>query len=127
MRISVIVLASAVAFAASPLAAQCLSDTGKGEVAEGRLALGQFKDAADRPETAYILTLSAAVCLNSKDPDMRVKSTRRIHVFSSNEAVHKQIGRMTGKPVRVRGAPFGAHTAHHHAPIVMDVSAVEAR
>jgi hypothetical protein len=27
--------------------------------------------------------------------------------------------------VRVRGAPFGQHTAHHHAPIVMNVSGIE--
>ena len=28
--------------------------------------------------------------------------------------------------VQVRGTPMGAHTAHHHAPIVMDVSEIDA-
>jgi hypothetical protein len=29
--------------------------------------------------------------------------------------------------VTVRGNPFAAHTAHHHAPMVMAVSAIEPR
>jgi len=35
--------------------------------------------------------------------------------------------KLTGKSVLVRGKPFPAHTAHHHAPIVMDVAEIDVR
>jgi hypothetical protein len=40
--------------------------------------------------------------------------------------VHARIDRCLGKDVMVRGRPFGAHTAHHHAPIVMEISEIDA-
>jgi hypothetical protein len=30
-----------------------------------------------------------------------------------------------GQDVHVRGTPFSAHTAHHHAPIVMEISQID--
>jgi hypothetical protein len=33
---------------------------------------------------------------------------------------------VVGKTVRLSGDAFGEHTAHHHAPIVMRVSSIEA-
>ena len=97
------------------------------EIAQGRLSLGTFKDAADRPETAYILRLPAPACLDGKDDEDRVAATRTIHVYSSTDPIQKTIRRLVGKTVRVRGKPFAQHTAHHHAPIVMDVSEIAMR
>jgi hypothetical protein len=96
------------------------------QIAEGRLVIGPFKDAAERPETAYILRLPVAACLGAKDPEFRVSHARTIHIFSSDEKVHAQIDRFVGKDVMVRGRPFGAHTAHNHAPIVMEISEIDA-
>jgi hypothetical protein len=47
------------------------------QIAEGRLTIGKFKDAADRPETAFILRLPAPKCLDGTDADERVDSTAR--------------------------------------------------
>ena len=105
---------------------RCMQFDGPQQIAEGRLVIGHFKDAADRPETAYILRLPVATCLSAKHPEFRVERTRTIHVYSSDDKVRARIGRFVGKDVMVRGRPFGAHTAHHHAPIVMDISEIDA-
>jgi hypothetical protein len=74
---------------AAPAAAadRCLQFDAPRQIAEGRLANGHFKDAADRPETAYILRLPVATCLSAEDPEFRVSHTRTIHIFSSDEKV----------------------------------------
>ena len=103
----------------------CMSDQSKQEIAEGKLAISSKRDAAGRPEKPYILTLSSPACLTATDPADSVKSTRTIHIFSSQDKVHAQIAKFVGKTVLVRGQPFAAHTAHHHAPIVMDISEID--
>lgn len=108
-------------------AAPCLDAAGSLEPAQGRLSLGHFKDAADRPEKAYILKLAAPVCLTGPDAEDNVKASSTIHVYSSNEALHARFRSLVGRQIRVEGQPFGAITAHHHAPIVMDVSRIDPR
>ncbi|MCC7346769.1 MAG: DUF4431 domain-containing protein [Variibacter sp.] len=107
--------------------AACLQANQVGQVAEGRLTAGKFRDAAGRPETAFILRLSAATCLAGPDADDNVRDVARIHVFSMQSAVRRKLSSLVGRVVQVRGNPFPAMTAHHHAPIVMDVSDVAAR
>jgi hypothetical protein len=97
------------------------------ETAEGRLTTGRFRDAADRPETAYILQLSTPACLAGKEEEDQVSDTRRLHLAPDNDAVEKRFRALLGKRVVVQGRPFGAHTAHHHAPIVMIVTEIEGR
>src|SRR3990170_4007000 len=92
-----------------------------------KLAIGTARDAAGRLERPYILTLVSPACLTANDPDDSVKSTPTIHIFSSKQKVHAQIARLVGKTVLVRGRPFAAHTAHHHAPIVMDIIEINPR
>jgi hypothetical protein len=106
-------------------AAECMQDNEDSQIAEGRLSLGQFEDAAGTPEQAFILTVPVPACLDSTDPDGVVASTTTIHVYSMDESVAASIKRFVGKDVHVRGTPFAAHTAHHHAPIVMDVSEID--
>lgn len=105
----------------------CMSDQADMETAEGKLAIASEQDAAGRPERPYILVLAAPACLTAKDPEESVKSTLSIHIFSSVDKVRARIGKLVGKRVLVRGKPFAAHTAHHHAPIVMDISEINSR
>jgi hypothetical protein len=114
------------ALATAPTLA-CMSDQSKQESAEGKLTIASRRDAAGRPEKAYILTLKSPACLTAYDPAENVKSTRTIHIFSTEEKVQAQIATLVGKSVLVRGQPFAAHTAHHHAPIVMDISEIGGR
>jgi hypothetical protein len=108
-------------------AGDCLKANVDDQAAEGRLVIARAKDAADRPERPYILELAAAACLEGSDEDDRVESTRTIHIYSSNERVHGRLRSVVGKTIRVRGNPFAAHTSHHHAPIVMNITTIEAR
>lgn len=107
-------------------AASCMRASEEGTIAEGRLSVGQFEDAAGRPEQAYILTLPAPTCLAGSDEMDNVDVAETIHVFSVDDALHASFGTFVGQDVQVRGTPMGAHTAHHHAPIVMDVSEIDA-
>ncbi len=127
MKYFVLAQLALVLLAAPAVAAdRCMQFDAPNQIAEGRLVIGHFKDAADRPETAYILRLPVATCLSANDPEFRVSHARTIHVFSSDEKMHAQIDRFVGKDVMVRGRAFGAHTAHHHAPIVMEISEIDA-
>jgi Domain of unknown function (DUF4431) len=45
----------------------------------------------------------------------------------AEEKLQLTFRRPVGRRVAVRGSPFTAHTSHHHAPIVMQVSEIGAR
>jgi hypothetical protein len=96
------------------------------EIAQGKLSRRPFKDAAGRSEPAFILTLPVPTCLKGTDKLDRVTGARTIHLYSSKQSVNRSIQRFVGKAVQVQGRPFGAATAHHHAPIVMDISDIDA-
>jgi hypothetical protein len=123
--IAAAVLAASVAGSAAN-AANCMRDV-PNQRAAGRLTIRQFDDdPIERTEQAYILSLRRPVCLtDSTFGD--VAKAREIHLFSTTESVRRTIARSVGSVIAVRGTPFGAHTAHHHAPIVMDVSEIAAR
>ena len=99
--------------------AACLKPNSE-EVAEGKLGFGKFKDA----EAAFVLLLSTPECLDAEDESERVASTRTIHVYSANAAVQKMMRSLIGKTVQVTGKAYAQHTAHHHTPIVMEVSKI---
>ena len=122
--------AAVVILVAGPLsipAAACLKANADAQSAQGVLTVGRAKDAAGRPERPYILRLAADACLDAEDPDEAVKATRTIHVYPADEKVEPEFKRLVGKAVTMRGNPFPAHTAHHHAPIVMSVTAIGPR
>jgi hypothetical protein len=112
---------------ATSAAAECLKANVEGQIVQGQLTIGRARDAAGRPERPYILQLTSNSCLEADDPDDVVKSTRTIHVFPAQEKLAPTFRRLVGKPVAVCGSPFTAHTSHHHAPIVMQVSEISPR
>ncbi len=111
----------------APAAAECLKSNIEGQAAQGQLTIGHAQDAAGRPEMPYILRLAANACLDADDPQEAVKSARRIHVFPADEKLEPAFRRLVGKTVVVHGSPFIAHTVHHHAPIVMQVTEINPR
>jgi hypothetical protein len=121
-----LLLAAAFAVSVTPANA-CMKDTGTIESAEGKLAIGRAKDAAGRTERPYILTLAAPACLTASEPDDSVKGTTTIHVFAGTPKLQAEVARLGGKNVLVRGEVFAAHTAHHHAPIVMQINEISVR
>jgi hypothetical protein len=107
-------------------AGDCMRANAPGAIAEGRLSQSNFEDAAGNAEKAFILTLPAPTCLAGPDEFDSVASATTIHVYSFDAAVSRSIEQLVGRDVQARGTPFRAHTAHHHAPIVMDVSEIDA-
>jgi hypothetical protein len=123
-RWAVILALTPLLLASGLQAAPCLKDQGNVERAEGRLAVKNAKDAAGRPQRPYILTLEQPVCLDSDDAESQVETTRTIHIYATDSGVMAAIAKLVGKRVAVVGSAFAAHTAHHHAPIVMDITAI---
>jgi len=115
----------ATAFAASHAQAACWQGD-QVQTVRGRLTVGRFVDANDRPERPFILRLEKPVCLTDATLG-DVDDTRTIHVFAADARLQAQLRRRVGTTIVVRGKPFARHTAHHHAPIVMDVSAIASR
>jgi hypothetical protein len=126
MRLGVAVFAFATLIGASTASAECLTANQDGQLADGVLSLGTFEDANDRPEKAYILTLPAPTCLSGSDDMDKVSSADTIHIYSSDEAIAQSLKQLVGKKIKVKGSPFGAITAHHHAPIVMEITEISA-
>lgn len=112
---------------ATSAAAACLKSNVEGQAAQGQLTIGRAHDAAGHRESPYILRLASDACLDADDPDEAVKRARTIHVFPADEKLQPAFGRLVGNTVVVRGSPFIAHTAHHHAPIVMQVVEINPR
>jgi len=96
-----------------------------GWMSGGLLTRRTFKDAAGRPETAYILTMPQAECLKSQNSSDNVRPTSTIQVYGSDGAMDRKIQRYLGKRVVIEGRAFGAITAHHHAPIVVELSSID--
>ena len=117
--------------ALAPLAtsamAECLKNNVDGQTAAGQLTIMRAQDAAGRPERPYILRLASNSCLDADDPDEAVKKTRTIHVFPADAKLEPMFRKLVGKSVIVRGNPMAAHTAHHHAPIILQVTEISQR
>jgi hypothetical protein len=79
----------------------------------------------DAREGALILTLDRAICIDDggdfADPAERFD---RVHLYTSTDANWPRLRAGIGRRVRVRGSGFGAHTGHHRAPLVVDVSEI---
>jgi hypothetical protein len=107
--------------------AACLKANTDNQVAQGQLTSVRVVDEAyERTEHAYILQLKEPACLDgSEDLYDKVEKTDRIHVFAFEVPLFQRLKRFVGKNVVVHGSPFGEHTAHHHAPIVMRISKID--
>ena len=106
--------------------AACLKAETDDQVARGKLTYVRIEDEAyERVEHAYILELKEPACLDGSDEIDKIEKTNRIHVFAIAKPLLDRLHRFVGKRVEVHGSPFGEHTAHHHAPIVMNISKID--
>jgi hypothetical protein len=120
-----IVLVTLAFFSASASAA-CLIAERDDQQAEGKLDRVKITvEAYALTETAFILTLLKPACLEGSDEYDKVESSKRIHVFSMDGKILRELRANVGRKVRVTGNAFGESTVHHHAPIVMNVSRIE--
>jgi hypothetical protein len=120
--------AAALLCALDVAAAECLKAEVEGQRAEGRFERVRFTDIdyGNQVEVAFILNLAKPACLDGEDEYDKIESTLKIHVFSMDKAVDRRLRASIGRQIRVLGWPFGEHTRHHRAPIVMRVTEVKA-
>lgn len=86
----------------------------------------------DKAEPAYILQLKQPICVAGDEFIDANKRIDRVQIFSEfeekdNKALARELRRSVGRVVVVEGAsPFGAHTGHHHAPLLLPISKMTA-
>jgi hypothetical protein len=95
---------------------------------EGRLERATFTMTdigAGRPERVYVLLLARPICIDDggefADPHQRFD---QVQLYTSNDRLWPSLRGGVGHRIRIRGSGFAAQTAHHHTPLVVDVSAV---
>ena len=114
----------------TPAYADCLSYTGRVELA-GVLARRTYPGPpnyesvarGDRPETAWLLRLDRSACVAAEAGDatgfnVAVAAVREVQLVVTPEQVQRYRGRV-GQRVALTGALFGAHTGHHHTPVLL--------
>ena len=124
MRVArIVAICIAILLPASAAAAQCLKANEETQVA-GKLVVVRFTDYTKQTVSAFILQLTKPACLEGPDEFDKVARTERIHVYPVDDAMLRRLRAHVGKTVTLRGKPFGEHTRHHRAPIVMGVTAI---
>jgi len=82
----------------------------------------------DRPETYWIIQLQSPTCVNEDkaEPDLNVfqRDIRSVQLVLTKEK-YRMYKSLLSKRVVATGTLFGAHTAHHHTPVLMTVTTLE--
>lgn len=85
----------------------------------------------DTPEPTYILRLGQPVCVDGDEFIERGERVDRVQVYpaygSGREVwILRKLHDLVGARVRVEGkSAFGAHTGHHHAPLLLPIDVVD--
>ena len=92
--------------------AGCLKANESDQIAEGRLTSVRITIEAYRlKEQAFILQLAADACLEGPDEFDKVEATRRIHVFSMDDACAASCAPLSARP-SASAAMHLANTPH---------------
>jgi len=82
----------------------------------------------DQPESAYLLKLDISRCFQGDqflDRQVDVKLIQLVVNADDDRGLFAQLKEFQGRRVTVAGSrAFGAHTGHHHAPVLLGVSRV---
>lgn len=73
----------------------------------------------DAEELALILEMPQRLCADDGEFIDGSKSFDRIQVSSDDPALINVLNAAVGRQIKVEGEAFGAHTGHHHAPLVL--------
>jgi hypothetical protein len=76
--------------------------------------------AGDEPETHFYLVLAKPVCSVASEESDAQKDVKLIQLVLDSVGYASLRPRL-GENVTLRGTVFGAHTGHHHAPLLLQV------
>ena len=79
----------------------------------------------DKPETLWLLKLDSPICVSQdkSDPDLNPKQNdvREVELVLNNDVTGRLNLRLSQRVVAT-GTLFGAHTGHHHTPVLLTVT-----
>jgi hypothetical protein len=79
----------------------------------------------DDPETIWVLKLELPICVDEDkaQPDLNPshRNVRKVQLVLNNEH-GERANSLRGKRVVATGTLFGAHTGHHHTPVLLTVT-----
>lgn len=79
----------------------------------------------DDPETIWVIKLELPICVDADkaQPDLnpRRRNVRKVQLVLDNEH-GERANSLRGKRVVATGTLFGAHTGHHHTPVLLPVT-----
>jgi hypothetical protein len=84
----------------------------------------------DTPEPAYILALEAPICATGDEFVDPGKPIDKIQIYpeetgGAGHGLWRDLRQLAGKRVAVEGrSAFGAHTGHHHAPLLLPITRI---
>jgi hypothetical protein len=79
----------------------------------------------DRAEGAYILVLDRPICIDDGGEFGNARAPfRRVHIYTARDALQPRLQAAVGHRIRISGQGFAAWTAHHRAPLVVEVRAL---
>jgi hypothetical protein len=84
----------------------------------------------DTPEPTYLLKLDAPICATGDESLNPSDRFDRLQVYPADSGVigrflSRDLRRFVGKRVVVEGnSAFGAHTGHHHAPLMLPITKI---
>ncbi len=134
-RLASIVLAIASMLSAPALAqdrcdcaaATCVPATPDGATLRGRVVEARGRDANDRVEHYLALVPARPVCavLGEQETPPRHTATRadRLQLILTDVALRARVRAAVGREITVRGTILEQLTAHHHTPLMLDVTA----
>jgi len=82
----------------------------------------------DEAETYWLLNLDSPICVNEDkaEPDLNQaqKNVRRVQLVL-DQGAYEEFKAQLGSRVVATGSLFGAHTGHHHTPVLLRVNSLE--
>ncbi len=83
-------------------------------------------ESGDQPETGFYLVPDKPLCVKAGkgDYDGPVSDVRLVQLVL-DKAGYQRLRPLLGKQVELRGSLFGAVSAHHHTPVLLDKVALE--
>lgn len=83
----------------------------------------------DEAETGFYLKLNNPICTvgEASSPDAYPQERVAIIQLNLNQAGYKNVRQLIDRQVTLSGELYAAHTAHHHAPVIIQKVTVVAR
>jgi hypothetical protein len=83
----------------------------------------------DRSETVWLLVLPKSICIDrdKDDPDLNVaqKDVGQLQLVFLDPTLYQKYAGLVGKRALATGTLYGAHTGHHHTPVLLTVRSLE--